>query len=558
MEANRVRWLGRGEHVDIRQLSPLLKSALIFAVVLGLSLLGILLRSPGPLSSFWLANAVLLGLLISTQSPATLRDVLAAAAGFVLADLLTGSSLFKTSILTAGNLVGVLTAYAAFRMFRFDDLRMSRPESLGIIVLASLGGALASGVTGLIANPILFNEPALEGYAYWTATEFTNFVAILPLFLVAPSLLDPTKRTNAEGTLFSKPESFLPLAACIAGMIVAPALPGPLTIALPIPGLIWCALTYSVSLTALLSFICAMWMLITMTLGILPWTFHFVSQSDLVGLRIGVTLVCLPPVLIASVMRARSEALIEAAKARDASEQAMSARALLLATMAHELRTPLNSIVGFASVIETSHKKGSPTQKTEQYATYIRESGMHLAQLVTDLLDTAKIEAGKLALELKETPSRPVVEQSLHLVGGLAMQSGVTILIASEVWPDVIVDSRAIKQVLINLLSNAVKYSPRGSTIDITTEIVRGPDKKDRLVVRIKDAGQGISAEDLARIGKAYQQAAAADANKPQGTGLGLSLSKRLIEQHGGELRLESALGRGTTALFDLTLADAD
>lgn len=522
---------------------------------MGVCLLGIVLRGPGLLSSFWVANAVLLGLLVSAPSLATISGILAAVAGYMAADLLTGSSFFKASLLTGGNLAGVLVGYALFRAIRFEDVRLSRPFSLGIVVAVALAASAASGIVGSIASPLLFDKPALEGFALWTATEFTNFIAILPLLLALPALLESASRFDLKHTLTADPMAAVPLATGIACVIVAPALPGASAIALPLPALVWCALVYSVPLTALLSFMCATWMLIAMTLGAPPTDFPLNTPADLISLRVAVTLVCLPPVLIASIMQARAEALREAAEARDAAEKAMSARTLLLATMAHELRTPLNSIVGLASLIEMQPKGKTGPADYKEYALHIRESGVHLGQLVTDLLDTAKVEAGEAELAFTETASRPIIEQSLHLVRGLAIQARVEIRLTGEVWPDVIADQRAIKQVLINLLSNAVKYSPRNSVVSITASVATHPSRGERLYVRIKDSGPGISSDDIKRLGRPYQQASDKGASKAAGTGLGLALSTHLIQQHGGELRLESTSGEGTTAIFDLTVA---
>lgn len=543
-------------HFDLRRMPPLAGAVIVFTVVLAACFVGILLRGPGLLSSFWAANAVLLGLLISAPSLATASGILAAIAGYMCADMLTGSSLFKASLLTGGNLAGVLTGFALFRAIKFQDVRLSSPFSLGVVVAVALAASAASGVVGSVANPLLFDKPPLEGFVFWTVTEFTNFIAILPLLLTAPALLEAASRIDFRHLLPANPMAILPLATCIACMIAAPALPGASAIALPLPALVWCALVYGVPLTALLSFMCATWMLTTMTLGLSSTDFPLSTPHDLISLRVAVTLVCLPPVLIASIMRARSEALQEAAEARDAAEKAMSARTLLLATMAHELRTPLNSIVGLASLIEMQPKVGPTQADYKEYATHIRESGVHLEQLVNDLLDTAKVEAGEAQLTFRQTPSRPIIDQSLHLVRGLAMQARVTIKVTGDAWPDVVADQRAIKQVMINLLSNAVKYSPRNAIVDIATSIETDPSKGKRLVVRVSDSGPGISADDLKRLGRPYQRAQARGPRKAEGTGLGLALSMHLIRQHGGELRLESGPAQpGTVATFDLTVA---
>ena len=227
----------------------------------------------------------------------------------------------------------------------------------------------------------------------------------------------------------------------------------------------------------------------------------------------------------------------------------MSARSLLLAAMAHELRTPLNAIVGLSTILEMKPPLGVEKPEHREHATQIHLGGLHLAELVTDLLDTARVEAGEIELAMQQVGSRATIEQSLRLVTGIAMQAKVRFDLAGEDWPDVIADARAIKQVMINLLSNAVKFSPRGGSVVISAHRAG-----ERLVLSVKDSGPGIAPADLARLGRPYAQTTAGKA-RSQSSGLGLSLSKDLIRKHGGELQLQSTLGDGMTVTFDLAVA---
>jgi signal transduction histidine kinase len=328
-------------------------------------------------------------------------------------------------------------------------------------------------------------------------------------------------------------------------------MPGSGSVLFPMPGLIWCALTYNVGSVAAMSGLVAAWMLVAPAMGWIEAGILLETPAQTLNFRLGIALALLGPISIASVMSARRESLREAAAARRASEEAMGSRTLLLATMTHELRTPLNIIAGYAHLIEHPMRNATQNDQTE-HAQRIYEAAVHMNELVTDLLDTAKVEAGQFKLALAPTDSRATMDQSVRLVVGMAMERKISIKVEPGYWPHVQADARAIKQVMINLLSNAIRYSPDGATIRVTSKLMDG-----RLAVSVADKGSGIAPEDLNRLGRAYQQAGDA-ARQQQGTGLGLALSISLIAQHGGTLKLQSELGRGTTATFDLRLLDME
>lgn len=534
----------RGQGTALRYVGgPLI----LFLLALGLSLFGILLRPPGLLSSFWTANAVLLAVLLHRPSLASSWGWLGCALGYLLADLLTGSTVDKSVLLTAANLAGIGVAFTLFQRCR-ADISLARPNSTTTLILIVGAASIAAGCVGAIANPMLYSGSSIDGFVFWAVTEFANYVAILPFALTAPGLLQK-KLHHLHAEAPSKLASVMPLAAFVVSVASAAIVGGVGALAIPIPSLVWCALMYGVPLTSAISFIFAMWTFLATSVGISQVGFPLESHADLISLRLAVSLIALTPLAVASAVTAHHEALREASAARKAAEEAMSARALLLATMAHELRTPLNAIVGLASVMEMEPPGGLGKAEHHEFVSHIRQGGVHLSELVTDLLDTAKVEAGEMKLAMIETSSRKMVDQSLRLVAGLAMQSKVRLAVIGDVWPDVVADPRAIKQVMINVVSNAVKFSPSGSEVRVSAE-----GRADRLLITIKDSGAGISAADLERLGRPYQQAGA-NGGKAQGTGLGLMLSMHLIREHGGTLKLASELGQGTTVSFDLAIA---
>jgi signal transduction histidine kinase len=530
------------------RLNQLRDPLIVFAVVLGSALGGILLQPHGLLSSFWFANAILLGTMLRRPGMATSSGWAAAVAGFLVADLTMGSGLLRTGLLTLGNMAGIAVAFVMFRRLTPDMLALRSAFAPLVLTVITLTGSMAAGLVGMWANPLLFNGSPQEGFLFWTVSEFTNYMAILPLTLTATmslTALTPAGRVEIDMVKIA------PALACIMGAILALVMPGSGSVLFPMPGLIWCALTYNVGSVAAMSGLVAAWMLVAPAMGWIEAGILLETPAQTLNFRLGIALALLGPISIASVMSARRESLREAAAARRASEEAMGSRTLLLATMTHELRTPLNIIAGYAHLIEHPMRNATQNDQTE-HAQRIYEAAVHMNELVTDLLDTAKVEAGQFKLALAPTDSRATMDQSVRLVVGMAMERKISIKVEPGYWPHVQADARAIKQVMINLLSNAIRYSPDGATIRVTSKLMDG-----RLAVSVADKGSGIAPEDLNRLGRAYQQAGDPSQQR-QGTGLGLALSISLIAQHGGTLKLQSELGRGTTATFDLRLLDME
>jgi two-component system cell cycle sensor histidine kinase PleC len=188
----------------------------------------------------------------------------------------------------------------------------------------------------------------------------------------------------------------------------------------------------------------------------------------------------------------------------------------------------------------------------KEYATDILNSGQHLLALINDILDMSKIEAGKLTLNLEAVAVEEVVEDAVKLVRAKADEAGLSLRAALPPLPDVEADYRALKQIMLNLLSNAVKFTPRGGQVTVEAER-RG----DGLRVSVADTGIGISEEDLQRLARPFEQAESQLVKTQQGSGLGLALTKSLVELHGGRLELSSQPGVGTRVSFTLPLSAA-
>jgi signal transduction histidine kinase len=221
-----------------------------------------------------------------------------------------------------------------------------------------------------------------------------------------------------------------------------------------------------------------------------------------------------------------------------------------LAHMSHELRTPLNAIIGFSEAL-IDRMFGDLSDKQAEYLRDIHESGKHLLALINDILDLSKIEAGKMELELSNFHLPTTISIALVLVRERAMRHGVQL--GSEIDPEVSeiqADERKIKQILLNLLSNAVKFTPDGGRVEVTA-------KRETNLVRIavRDTGAGIAPEDQASLFQEFKQVGKDAARKAEGTGLGLALTKRFVELHGGNIQVDSILGKGSTFSFTLPLS---
>ncbi|HSK36264.1 MAG TPA: ATP-binding protein [Actinomycetota bacterium] len=241
----------------------------------------------------------------------------------------------------------------------------------------------------------------------------------------------------------------------------------------------------------------------------------------------------------------RSVDLVNALKARTAEvEVASRHKSEFLASMSHELRTPLNAVIGFSEVL-LERMFGDLNDRQEEYLRDIWSSGKHLLELLNEILDLSKVEAGQMTLEPTEFSLQEALGHGLALVRERAARHGIRL--GLEVAPEVGLvraDELRIKQVIVNLLSNAVKFTPDGGRVE-----VRARTEGSEALVTVADTGTGVAAADRERIFESFQQGGRR-ASTTEGTGLGLTLSKRIVELHGGRIWVESELGVGSTFGF--------
>jgi len=227
-------------------------------------------------------------------------------------------------------------------------------------------------------------------------------------------------------------------------------------------------------------------------------------------------------------------------------ETASQHKSDFLASMSHELRTPLNAIIGFSQVLREG-MVGEVNEKQRDYLDDILSSGNHLLSLINDVLDLSKVEAGQVELEVAPFSLRDALESGVVMVRERATTDGVQITVSDSSDVNLVDgDERRVRQVIFNLLSNAVKFTPAGGSVDMHAAQVNG-----EVQVSVADTGPGIASKDLERIFEEFQQTEAG-LEQREGTGLGLALSKRLVELHGGRIWVESQVGEGSTFVFTL------
>lgn len=249
----------------------------------------------------------------------------------------------------------------------------------------------------------------------------------------------------------------------------------------------------------------------------------------------------------------RKETEKEVLQAMNAAESGNRAKSEFLANMSHEIRTPLNAIIGFSDIILSGAFGGLGHEKHVEYVEDIRHSGEHLLGIINDILDISKIEANQYDLELEVVDLAEIIDSTLRIINEQICNAALELnIVIADDLPRIHADPMAVKRMLINLLSNAIKFTPPGGRI----EIALAREASGDMTIGVSDTGVGIGEDDLERVLAPFVQVASAMARDHQGTGLGLPITKWLIEEHGGHMEVASAEGEGTriTLVFPASL----
>lgn len=246
----------------------------------------------------------------------------------------------------------------------------------------------------------------------------------------------------------------------------------------------------------------------------------------------------------------------EAEEAKLRALSASRAKSDFLANMSHELRTPLNAVIGFSELLQ-DEIYGSLNERQREYVGDVLESGRHLLGLINDILDLAKVEAGKMELELSSVSLREPLSVSLTMLKEKALRHNIALGLDIEPGADIEleVDDRKLKQIMFNLLSNAVKFTPNGGSVVVSARRVSASEAEsgtDLVEISVKDTGIGIQAQDLDKLFVEFSQLEVPHGNQYEGTGLGLALSKRLVELNGGTIGVQSEFGTGSSFSFTI------
>jgi two-component system cell cycle sensor histidine kinase PleC len=235
------------------------------------------------------------------------------------------------------------------------------------------------------------------------------------------------------------------------------------------------------------------------------------------------------------------------AEEKTRAEDANQAKSKFLANMSHELRTPLNAIIGFSEIMESGMFGALGADKYHEYCRDIRHSGQFLLEVINDILDMSKIEAGRMKLDFEDIELDRILAEAMRVVSSRADDKGIEL--SADIAPSLIfkADRRALKQIALNLLSNAVKFTPEGGRIAVRGRLCGGA-----ITIAIQDTGIGIEREALKKLGRPFEQVESQLTKSHQGSGLGLAIAKSLVELHGGTMRIRSAPGKGTMVVVRL------
>jgi signal transduction histidine kinase len=543
------------------RLATLVTTALlVFAAASVTTMLG---HFTGQITGIWIANAVLLSFLLKCPRWQWPQILAAGLIGNLAADATHGYGLLAAFYMSTSNLVEVVLMAAVLRGFKLDR-EFARPKSLlWFYALAAGPAPVLSAALATAAFHFTYGYTFFPEAFDWYAADALGLVIFTPLLM--------TVRWRALRRMFAREEVIE--SVLLVGVAVAAILLNFFLRAYPFAFLFFPVV---VLLTFRRGFAGgAIGLLLSGGYLLVPALFGDSSgplrtdsvREQVMIVQIFVAVMAFSVVLIGAALEERKRlerglasaikrvemSREEALVARDAAQKANRAKSMFLANMSHELRTPLNAVIGFAEVMhdEMFGPLGDPHYR--EYTGMIQGAGRHLLELINDVLDMSKIEAGKFEIQRERVAVGALVEDCIELVRENAGQAGVEIvgdIGTAPIWANA--DRRAVKQILLNLLSNAVKFTPSGGKIVVCAAMRDGA-----VVLSVSDTGIGIPADQLSRLGNPFVQLRGDAGTTHVGTGLGLALVRSLAELHNGTFRIDSVEGVGTKVSVGLPAARA-
>ncbi|MDE2183261.1 MAG: MASE1 domain-containing protein [Alphaproteobacteria bacterium] len=513
-----------------------------------------LARQTQGIGSIWLMNGLVLAALF--KAPARQWGVIAAAAfaAGLLADLVYGYGIASGCVFALVDLVEVFVVAVPMRRLQLDQDICDLRSLLAFMTLAFGPAIMASAIIAAAYMGLARHAPFAQSAGNWYMSDALGLIQVAPAaMLVKRSDIVDLFRRNQLLPAFA---SIGVLTLVYWTMITWPQLPLGFLL---FPCVLVLAFQQSYAgvaagLVLITGFILAN---IAYGHGFLATT-HAPLRDKVLFFQFFVVVLTATMLVVTAVLYGKKkvekqlrEATQAAIEARREADKANLAKSQFLANMSHELRTPLNAILGFSEIIRDGGLAQKCTAQCPEHAAHIHSAGSHLLDLVNDILDASKIEAGKYEIHLERLDLAVAVRDAAAMLAQRASEGGVALRIEEPAGGlPALADQRAVKQILLNLMSNAVKFTPSGGSVTVSL-LTEG----EGAVIVVRDTGVGIPASELPRLGRPFERVRNNATRTQPGTGLGLALVRSLAELHGGTMTIESAENVGTTVRVTLRAA---
>jgi signal transduction histidine kinase len=532
---------------------------MIAAIIFVSSYAGIaMIDAENGVAPIWIANAFLIYFILTRPRAQTWYILSTGIGARFLAGLAIGSTLTSAFVFSMCNVVEILIVALPLRAINAHH-DFSRPKSLIAFYLLAAGPApIAAGLPAAAYVHFTRGMDFIPTLVNWYAADGLGLIVIVPILF--------TVRMEAFLRMFRPDQiakTFLFISTVILAMVINRVAHGYPLAFLFFPAVLFLTFQRSFEGGAIGTVLVSAYLISPIFFGApLGGLKGHTLRDQILIVEIFIAVIGFSVVLVGAALNERrrleeslsaateraESAREEAIVAKDAAEKANRMKSMFLATMSHELRTPLNAVIGFSQLMEdeTFGPLGSP--RYHEYTGLVQKAGRHLLDLINDILDMSKIEAGKFELNREQIDVRQIITECTSLMRERAKRGGITLREEVPAEPLLVdADPRAVKQILLNLLSNAVKFTPEGGRV--TTRVVSSG---HRIALSVEDTGVGIPADQLYRLGNPFVQLRNNAGSTHEGTGLGLALVRSLAEMHGGQLRIDSVEGHGTTVTVEL------